>query len=1340
MMKTKCKQKTIMFIAILCVTLALAVMDLGVQYRAWAADSPYAASDFISATDGVTVSQTETGIKAEQTDASSTASYTVNFNALFTGNMKLDFSTPMSDKGDQYHTFKITAADNSDFFEVIFRTTGYGWNGWDGWYTMAYVKYHDLLFAQENYRAYDEWLYTGYPDGRQRYTYGTAAVDSKMMLAGLNVVSGQEYTQKGGFLALTWENDVLCVRVKQAASDENKKNVIKSDVLAKFDGSSRPLINGTLYVTDDENAPDGHKFAAADAAYGLPKLPHFKNGYTVSFTANDTAKSIHAKPYHLPITFTSIATGDGVTVGADAHDQLDLTDLSGVTKSLASTSWNGVAAEIKRLSDAKTAKEAELATNKQSISPQNIIVFNSESDNLQLVKDGNGVTAGLKKSDSAPTDSYTAKINGTLRGDSKIEFSLLHKDEAGDLNSQAHTFRIRSISNPDEYFDVVFYTAQSYSNAFTGVYVDYKGWKVSRQNFKDGGVQNAVPESDRSSVSGAYERVSILYGKGQYGDWLWNTGFGTNPTSMIDAAGVNWENKSYVGIDFDRDGVMTIRTKTTPHHGAVFSDIVARFDGTDNVRPTATDWGGEQRLLPESNRNSNGEKYDDYKNDKAVFGLPDIGAAFQDGYTVEFMSNTECGGAAPTNKYMPITFTAINGIDLTGSSDVLMYKTGNSSVEFVAAANSYAEAGGTHYVMQNATKPVANVSDEVAYKGITLNDLRNNIDYTLDTTATGAKSVTVNGKTVSFVVETPYTVTYALGFTPEAIDALQVAPASQKYSEHIKAHLALPTFAAGSRKGYNFAGWKKQGDESVFTQESFASVSGDITLVAQWTLIAEHGISYHNVENIDTSSFPTSYVQERGVTLPEPQKSGYAFGGWYTDAGFNSEKITEISATATSDYVLYAQWNKIYTVGYSLNGGTLASGDAQFAYTERTSEPVTLGTPTKENHKFGGWYFTSDFSGTKVTVINDSTLAGKNADVTLYAKFLPVRTVTYHLDGGTNGSNPATFTADENDITLASATKSGYRFMGWYTDSEMTANKIETIDCSSDADVTVYAKFAKIYTVHFSAVGATIDGENSVEIILGDEVTMPTATKDHAIFQGWYKENSFVNRVEKTSDLTESDFTNDEITLYAQFSGEAFWLRHVLNGGMGVQDTQYEANAGTIVLVAPTRTGYTFEGWFESSDFSGNAIAEINGGLSADKTVYAKWSEPISYSVTYELNGGTAGANPVTAFTVESGDLALVAPTRDGYTFEGWFDNAEFAGEKVEKIVSGSYGDKKFYAKWKEIIQDNPGGDDDSADDNQDLKPGGSNKGCGSNMSGIDALSIALVLLGAAFCAIKRKV
>ena len=228
--------------------------------------------------------------------------------------------------------------------------------------------------------------------------------------------------------------------------------------------------------------------------------------------------------------------------------------------------------------------------------------------------------------------------------------------------------------------------------------------------------------------------------------------------------------------------------------------------------------------------------------------------------------------------------------------------------------------------------------------------------------------------------------------------------------------------------------------------------------------------------------------------------------------------------------------------------------------------------------------------------------------------------------------------------------------------------------------------------------------------------------------------------MEKTSDLTESDFTNDEITLYAQFSGEAFWLRHVLNGGMGVQDTQYEANAGTIVLVAPTRTGYTFEGWFESSDFSGNAVAEINGGLSADKTVYAKWSEPISYSVTYELNGGTAGANPVTAFTVESGDLVLVAPTRDGYTFEGWFDNAEFAGEKVEKIVSGSYGDKKFYAKWKEITQDHPGGDDDSADDNQDLKPGGSNKGCGSNMSGIDALSIALVLLGAAFCAIKRKV
>lgn len=72
------------------------------------------------------------------------------------------------------------------------------------------------------------------------------------------------------------------------------------------------------------------------------------------------------------------------------------------------------------------------------------------------------------------------------------------------------------------------------------------------------------------------------------------------------------------------------------------------------------------------------------------------------------------------------------------------------------------------------------------------------------------------------------------------------------------------------------------------------------------------------------------------------------------------------------------------------------------------------------------------------------------------------------------------------------------------------------------------------------------------------------------------------------------------------------------------------------------------------------------------------------YKITYNLNGGkNASANPAKYAVYGSSAVKLKAPTRSGYTFEGWYGNSKLTGSKITSIPAGSVGDKEVWAKWK---------------------------------------------------------
>lgn len=71
----------------------------------------------------------------------------------------------------------------------------------------------------------------------------------------------------------------------------------------------------------------------------------------------------------------------------------------------------------------------------------------------------------------------------------------------------------------------------------------------------------------------------------------------------------------------------------------------------------------------------------------------------------------------------------------------------------------------------------------------------------------------------------------------------------------------------------------------------------------------------------------------------------------------------------------------------------------------------------------------------------------------------------------------------------------------------------------------------------------------------------------------------------------------------------------------------------------------------------------------------------VGYSITYELNGGTTNGNNPDFYNVAE-DKTLLVPTKEGYIFDGWFDNAELTGDAITTIPKGATGAKTFYAKW----------------------------------------------------------
>ncbi|MBR3596380.1 MAG: InlB B-repeat-containing protein [Clostridia bacterium] len=213
--------------------------------------------------------------------------------------------------------------------------------------------------------------------------------------------------------------------------------------------------------------------------------------------------------------------------------------------------------------------------------------------------------------------------------------------------------------------------------------------------------------------------------------------------------------------------------------------------------------------------------------------------------------------------------------------------------------------------------------------------------------------------------------------------------------------------------------------------------------------------------------------------------------------------------------------------------------------------------------------------------------------------------------------------------------------------------------------------------------------ESTVVIDLTSEDYIPT--RYGYKFEGWYTTSDFQDGTKITSIDTSAEKNH---TIYAKWSATEYDITYVTNTKRYVYNynrTLVTTYMDDETLRAPSCTGLTFLGWYTTPDFKeGTEITTIKcSELTSDITLYMKWNIP-TYTITYELDGGTNAADNPTSFTVDIDDednyINIKAPAKTGMLFDGWYYYDDFSGA-LTKTDEGynmhRYGKNiTLYAKW----------------------------------------------------------
>ncbi len=470
------------------------------------------------------------------------------------------------------------------------------------------------------------------------------------------------------------------------------------------------------------------------------------------------------------------------------------------------------------------------------------------------------------------------------------------------------------------------------------------------------------------------------------------------------------------------------------------------------------------------------------------------------------------------------------------------------------------------------------------------------------------------------------------------------------------ANVELPT---PTKEGYTFAGWYV--GSKLYSNGDWKDAA-DLTLTAKWTANS-YTITFDNTTEVHpgvvvtfdhnySGSTPTTTTLTNGQKLnypSNPTRNGYVFTGWYTDAACSAKY--NFSGNITTNMTLYAGWKTLTitnnsSYSWSTSGGVLTSTNKTHSSTSEyritATTPVTITFDYKTSSESGYDYLYIKKNGSQLKSCSGST-SYTSYTVTLatgdYLSFV------YSKDSSGNSGSDCAYISN---ITYTS-----------------TVTQTSTAKASCTTDTTFEYGSGTKYTQK-----VTFDSEH----------TLPVVTRRGYAFLGWFNGDTKVE-----SGVWQ--FASD-VTLTAKWEVGDNVITLDANGGTVSQDSVGVIFDKAFTLPTPTRTGYTFGGWFNGeTEYVNGTWNELN-----NITLVAKWTANI-YTITYD-DTADIKANVVVTFdpnysgstatttTLTNGQILTypAIPTRSGYAFVGWYSDSSCTTKyNFNSTISENI---TLYAKW----------------------------------------------------------
>ncbi|EAH3808328.1 LPXTG cell wall anchor domain-containing protein, partial [Listeria monocytogenes] len=207
------------------------------------------------------------------------------------------------------------------------------------------------------------------------------------------------------------------------------------------------------------------------------------------------------------------------------------------------------------------------------------------------------------------------------------------------------------------------------------------------------------------------------------------------------------------------------------------------------------------------------------------------------------------------------------------------------------------------------------------------------------------------------------------------------------------------------------------------------------------------------------------------------------------------------------------------------------------------------------------------------------------------------------------------------------------------------------------------------YNVTFNIDGNTSEVKTVTEEDLIPEPANPT--KQGYTFDGWYDAETGGTKW----DFTTGQMPANDLMLYAHFSVNSYQVNFDIDGAVMNEAVVYDTllNEPT----APTKQGYTFDGWYDAETGGNKWDFKTMKMPANDVTLYAHFTVS-SYQVNFDIDG--AVTNEAIVYDTLLNEPAT--PTKQGYTFDGWYD-AETGGNKWDfKTMKIPANDVTLYAHF----------------------------------------------------------